>query len=136
MYGLKLHLMVTHQGYPVAFCLTPGATRDVTGLLDFDFDLPGGALMVADKAYNNYEIEDVLETAGIHLRPMRKQNAKRPLPPWWLYLQARYRKAIATTGSLLQRLLPKSIHATSAAGFELKIVLFVLAISITCSPDL
>jgi hypothetical protein len=38
---------------------------------------------------------------------------------------------IETTGSLLERRLPKSIHAVTAVGFELKVVLFVLAESFT-----
>jgi hypothetical protein len=37
---------------------------------------------------------------------------------------------IETTGSLIERLLPKSIHAVTASGFELKIGIFVLACSI------
>lgn len=137
-YGLKVHLLVTRDGCPVEFFLTPGATADVTGLQDFDFDLPAGALIVADKAYNDYAIEDILDGVELHLRPIRKSNSQRALPPHWCYLQALYRKAVETTGSLLERLLPKSIHATSALGFELKVVLFVLALSFNCFaiPDL
>ena len=37
----------------------------------------------------------------------------------------------AVLGSLLERLLTKHIHATSASSFELKVVLFVLAVSIS-----
>ena len=37
---------------------------------------------------------------------------------------------IETTGSLIERLLPKSIYAVTAKGFELKVALFVLACSI------
>jgi hypothetical protein len=136
VYGLKAHLLVTRQGCPVEFFLMPSATADVTGLRDFDFDLPEGALVAGDKAYNDYEMEDVLATAGIHLRPFRKHNSKRPLPPHWHYLLAHYCKAIETTISLFARLLPKSIHATSAQGFELKVVLFVLAVSINSFPIL
>jgi hypothetical protein len=61
---------------------------------------------------------------------MRKCNAKRQFPVWVQYLQHHYRKRIETTGSLLERLLPKSIHAVTAIGFELKVVLFLLAVSI------
>lgn len=136
VYGLKVHLLVTRTGAPVEFFLTPSATADVTGLRNFDFDLPEGALVVGDKAYNDYEMEDVLETAGIHLRPFRKHNSKRPHPPHWHYLLAHYRKAVETTVSRITRLFPKSIHATSAVGFELKVVLFVLAASINCFPIL
>jgi len=47
-----------------------------------------------------------------------------------IYFQACIRKIIETTGSLIERLLPKSIHAVAAKGFELKVALFVLACSI------
>jgi len=129
-YGLKLHLMVTENGQPVEFFLSPGSFFDGTGLYGFEFDLPEGAQVVGDKAYNNYAIEDMLEVAGIQLSPFRKKNSKRSVPAWVTYLQFHYRKMIETTGSLLSNLLPKKIHATSPAGFELKVTLFILACSI------
>jgi hypothetical protein len=128
-YGIKLHLMVTKAGQPVELMLSPGGFFDGTGLYAFDFDLPEGSLVVGDKAYNNYAVEDLLAVAGIQLSPFRKKNSKRPVAPWIHYLQFHYRKMIETTGSLLSNLLPKKIHATSASGFELKILLFVLACS-------
>ena len=37
-------------------------------------------MVYADKAYNDYEIEDLLaEVEGIRLLPIRKKNSKRPL---------------------------------------------------------
>jgi hypothetical protein len=33
---------------------------------------------------------------------------------------------------LIERILPKTIHAVTARGFELKVFLFVLAYSLTC----
>lgn len=128
-YGVKLHLLVTADMEPVEFFLTPGAESDVAGLEWFDFDLPAGSQIIGDKAYNDYELEDVLKEADLQLLPMRKSNSKRPLPPWWRYLQAKWRKAVETAGSLLERLLPKSIHAVTPQGFELKVVLFVMAVS-------
>lgn len=128
-YGLKLHLMVTQYGQPVEFFLTPGSYSDTRALKLYTFDLPQGAWVVGDKAYNDYGVEDALKEAHIQLLPFRKKNSKRPLPPWIRYLQACYRKAVETTGSLVERLLPKSIHAVTAQGFELKIALFVLACS-------
>jgi hypothetical protein len=38
---------------------------------------------------------------------------------------------VETAGSLVARLLPKSIHAVTSRGFELKIMLFVLAYAIS-----
>jgi hypothetical protein len=134
-YGLKLHLLVTAQAEPVEFFLTPGSCADVAGLDYFDFDLPAESQIMADKAYTNYELEDVLKEADLHLLPLRKSNSKRPVPPWAHYLQAHYRKAVETAGSLLERLLPKSIHAVTAQGFELKVVLFVVALSFSRLPS-
>jgi len=131
-YGVKVHLLVTQDGQPVEFFLTPGAWSDVGCLDGFAFDLPAGSTVYADRGYTNYGFEDQLhEATGITLMPMRKSNAKRQFPVWMQYLQHYYRKRIETTGSLLERLLPKAIHAVTAIGFELKVVLFVLAASIS-----
>jgi hypothetical protein len=132
-YGLKIHLLVTKDGQPVECLLTPGACSDVRSLKLFQFDLPEGSWIDTDKAYNDYEVEDMLlEAAAIQLCPMRKKNSTRAVPPCIAYVQHYYRKKIETVGSLIERMLPKSIHAVTAAGFELKVFLFVLAYSINC----
>ena len=128
-YGLKLHLMVTEQGQPVEFFLAPGSWSDTKALKMYHFDLPEGALVTGDKAYNDYALEDLMDEAGRALRPLRKKNSKRPDPAWMTYLLSCYRKVIETTGSLIEKLLPKHIHAVTARGFELKVALFVLATS-------
>jgi hypothetical protein len=133
-YGLKIHLLVTPDFEPVEFFLTPGSMGDVEGLELFDFDLPAGSQIIGDKAYNDYQLEDILHDADLQLMPIRKSNSKRPFAPWTRYLQGYFRKAVETTGSLLERLLPKSIHTVTAEGFELKLVLFVLALSISRLP--
>ena len=129
-YGLKIHLMITETGQPVEFFLTPGSYSDTSALKWYYFDLPAGAKLTGDKAYNDYDVEDVINEAGISFIPLRKKNSKRPVPPWVHYLRSSYRKLIETTGSLIEQLLPKHIHAVTAKGFELKIALFVLACSI------
>ncbi len=129
-YGLKIHLLVTAQGQPVEFVLTPGSCADVTGLQWFDFELPEGAEIYADKAYNDYRVEDELADLGLHLLPLRKKNSNRPYPPWLTACISRHRKVVETAGSLMQRGMPKSIHAVTAAGFEMKVLLFVLGLSL------
>lgn len=129
-YGLKLHLMVTEQGQPVEFFLTPGSTSDTAAMKWYQFDLPEGAWITGDKAYTDYTMEDLFQEAQRCLLPLRKSNSKRPVKPWIHYLQASYRSAIETTGSMIEKLLPKSIHAVTARGFELKVAMFVLACSI------
>jgi hypothetical protein len=129
-YGLKIHLLVTAQGQPVEFFLTPGADSDTKALKQYAFDLPKNATITGDKAYNDYEYEDLLKDIGLRLIPLRKKNSKRPLEPVVTYWMATARKAVETTGSLIERLLPKHIHTVTAAGFELKVALFILACSL------
>ncbi|MCL4531454.1 MAG: hypothetical protein M1282_18880 [Chloroflexi bacterium] len=129
-YGLRIHIFVTRQGEPVEFFLEPGAFSDTSALGLCNFDVPENSFSTGDKAYNDYLIEDVMREAGIELIPLRKKNSLRPVPAYMTFFQACVRKIIETTGSLIERLLPKSIHAVTAKGFEIKAALFVLACSI------
>lgn len=131
-YGVKIHLLVTKDHQPVEFFLSPGAFSDTDALTQFDFDLPEGSQVFADKAYNYYAVEDILDETDIQLVPDRKKNSKRPLPPWLHFFLRHYRNQVETAGSLIERLMPKSIHAVTPKGFELKVILFVLAFSINC----
>jgi hypothetical protein len=97
-------------------------------LKTFRFDVPEGSQVYADKAYHDDAMEDVLlEASHIQLYPIRKKNSKRTLPPSIADVQHDSRKRIETVGSLIERMLPKTIHAVTAEGFELKVFLFVLA---------
>ena len=136
-YGLKIHLMVTKDGQPVECFLTHGGFGDVDAMKYYAYALPDGAIIYADKAYNDYEIEDLLkEIDHIKLMPMRKKNSKRALPPYISFVQSYHRKRVETAGSLIEQLLPKSIHAVTAQGFELKVALFVIASSLNCYLNL
>ena len=136
-YGLKIHLMVTQDGQPVECFLTPGSFGDIDALKYYAYELPEGAIIYADKAYNDYEIEDFLkEVDHIQLIPMRKKNSKRALPPYISFVQSYHRKRVETAGSLIAQLLPKSIHAVTSQGFELKVALFVIASSLNCYLNL
>lgn len=132
-YGVKVHLLTTSDRRPVELKLTAGAHSDVRALDYFSWDLPEGATLYGDKAYNDYFVEDALKAgADVELVPIRKQNSKRAVAPYVAFVQHYARKAVETAGSLIEQMLPKSIHAVTARGFELKVVLFVLAYSITC----
>ena len=136
-YGLKTHLMVPQAGQPVACFLTPGGFGDVDALKYYAYALPDGSIIYADKAYNDYESADLLqEVDHIQLIPMRKKNSKRPLPPSISFVQSYHRKRVETAGSLIEQLLPKSIHAVTSRGFELKVALFVIASSLHCYLNL
>jgi hypothetical protein len=93
--------------------------------------------MYADKAYNAYEIEDLLQDVDhIHLLPMRKKNSKRAVSSSISFVQSYYRKRVETAGSLIEQLVPKSIHAVTSQGFALQVALFVVAASLNCYLNL
>lgn len=132
-YGLGVHMLVTAEGgKPVEFFLEAGATNDNNlAFKGFELDLPEGSTIYADKQYNDYHYEDLMEeAASIEMRPLRKKNSKRPFAPFVEYIQQRMRKRIETSLSQIAALLPKKIHAVTAEGFELKVVCFVLAFAI------
>jgi Transposase DDE domain len=111
-YGLKIHLMVTQEGQPIECFLTPGSFGDVDALKYYAYELPYGTIIYADKAYNDYAIEDLLqEVEHITLIPIRKKNSHRALSPSVTFVQSYHRKRVETAGSLIEQLLPKSIHS-------------------------
>jgi hypothetical protein len=117
--------------------LTHGGCGDVDALKCYAYELPYGSIIYADKAYHDYDIEDVLkEVNHIELLPMRQKNSKRALPPYVCFVQSYYRKMVETAGSLIEQLLPKSIHTVTSEGFELKVALLVIAYSLDCYLNL
>lgn len=131
-YGLRVHLVVTGTGEPVEFSLAAGSEADVAIFKELELDLPEGSIICADKAYTDYDYEDLLEEVGLHLKAQRKKNSKRPLAAWEEFLGKPIRQYIETVFSRLTSFFPKKIHAVTPRGFELKIVCFLLAFSIQC----
>lgn len=131
-YGLKVHLIVSASGRPVEITFAPGSVSDLDGFKQLPLDLPAGAEIYADKAYNDYVCEDTLKVLGsVELIALRKDNSKRPHPGYVTFLCHLVRKRVETTFSEIAEHLAKSIHAVTARGFELKVYLTFLAYAIT-----
>jgi Transposase DDE domain len=132
-YGVRMHMISTIYGEPVEIHIAPGSYHDSRIFKQFDLDLPEGSNLYADSGYTDYEYEDfVNESSGFNFLVMRKSNSKRPHKPWVSALISHFRKTIETTFSKITSLFPKSIHAVTAKGFELKVFLFALAHSFKC----
>jgi Transposase DDE domain len=131
-YGLRVPLVVTATGEPVEFFLTRGEESARGALHWYQFDLPAGAQILGDTALNVSAIDDDRASIGIELCPLRKANSTRAMPPWETYLRELHRKYIETAGSMIMQRFPKTMHAVTAAGVELKIILFLLAYSFDC----
>jgi hypothetical protein len=126
-WGLKVHMLVTKEGFPYEFIFTAASLSDVKGLDFLNLDLPQESTIYADKAYNSYQREDFLNQVGIELIAQRKKNMSRIHSGPKSYLLKVNRKRIETTFSGITSYLPKRIHAVTKKGFYLKLLLAILA---------
>lgn len=130
-YGFKVQIIATSDGIPVEYFICAGSYHDITAFKSMDIDLPPDSELFADSAYTDYETEDYYkELEHIHLLAVRKSNSKRPDHPAMAYLKDMMRKRIETTFSEILAWFPLKIHAVTAQGFILKIVLFIFAFTI------
>jgi len=127
-FGLKVHMICTTKREPIEIIFSPGSISDTTIYKQFEYDIPEGSIAYGDGAYNDYEHEDFLkESADITILAIRKSNMIRQHPKALTSLIHRFRRNIETTFSEITSLFPKSIHAVTAKGFELKLMCFIFA---------
>jgi len=119
----------TTDGVPVACVLLPASYHDLTPIHELLYDLPPGAYVYADKAYNSADDEaSILAQTGVRLVPIRKDNMT---PNTWaegLGLRA-FRKTIETVNSQCEAMGLQRLRARTNAGFDLKVYASVLALA-------
>ncbi len=130
-FGLKVCLIVTQAGEPVEMLLVTGSTADITALRCMDLNLPEGSTLFGDSGFLDQPFESALnEEAGVRLVVPRRSNMKEQLDGCLEYICRVRRKQVETTFSQLTERLARSIHAVRPRGFELKVMLTVLAFSL------
>ena len=131
IYGVRVQVIVTVEGFPVEFCVLPASLADVAGVAHLPFSLPAQAQVAADAAYTFYEWEDALaESDEIQMLVGRKRNSKRRDAASIHDYKQWLRRRIETVFGEITKLFPKKIHATTLSGFILKISLFLFAYQI------
>jgi hypothetical protein len=126
--GLKAHVVMDIAGLPIETLFLPASYADITGLKQMDLLLPRNSSLYGDKAYNDYDFEDRLIQKGqIHLQPIRKKNSKRRGGGFLAAIRKKRRRLIESAFSCIEKLMPRSIHAVTQAGFEIKAMLFIMA---------
>lgn len=126
-YGFKVHMIVTSDGIPVEFTFTTGNKHDLDGIKQLPLNLPEGTEILADAAYTDYHLEEMLLDKGIQLLPARKSNSKKPHNPCTEYRISIYTKRIETSFSDITKYMPKKIHAVTETGFLIKLIIFIWA---------
>ena len=126
--GFKLHMISDVKGNPVSMKLEVASKSDIKALRETKLNLPENSRLYADKAYNHYDYEDFLvQKHNIHLQPIRKKNSKRKSSGFLEQIRKKKRRIIESAFSCIEKLMPRSIHAVTINGFQLKAMLFVLA---------
>lgn len=127
-YGFRVQVITTTDGLPIDYFISAGSFVDVTAFQAMNIDLPEGSELYADSGYTDYHLEDLYQTCEhIQLKICRKSNAKRKDKAYQAYLKNHYRKKIENVFSCITAFFPKKIHAVTAKGFLLKIILFLFA---------
>ncbi len=109
--------------------LTPASHSDVRLLQSLLWDLPEGRCFWAIGLTRT----TAWKMSSIRLLPLRKKQSKRAIAVYVAFVQQRLRRRIERVGSRFGRLLPRWIHVRAARGFELKIMLFLLAYTVPYS---
>ena len=88
----KIHALVDAEGRPLRLCLTPGQTHDSQPAPDLLDDIEDGAILLADKAYDNNAVRSQLKAKGgwANIPPKRHRTSALPFSKW-LY---RYRNLV------------------------------------------
>jgi hypothetical protein len=126
-FGFKVHVVVTSEGIPVEYTFTVGSAHDLEGMKQLPLNLPPGSELMADSAYTDYLLEEIMLENDIRLLADRKANSKYPHDPCVEYLIASQRKRVETAFSDIAKLMPKAIHAVTPHGFIIKIIAFIWA---------
>jgi hypothetical protein len=128
-YGFKVHLISTPQGYPVEFLVTAGKVHDNAAMQGMDIDLPEKSNLYGDAAYLNEEEKELLKTyQSIDLKAATKKNLK-VQNTWAEELENKYfRKSVENVFSQINYTFPRTIHAVTAKGFLLKILITILTL--------
>ena len=128
-YGFRVQVITTEEGLPVQFYVHAGSFADVTPC---PWTCPRAANSTptpATPTMNWRTCSRQLE--GVRLLACRKRNAKRAHQPYQAYLKQHYRKRIETTFSQITGFFPKKLHAVTAEGFILKLILLIFAFTLS-----
>lgn len=133
-YGVKVQLLTTKDGIPIAFHFTPGKTGDAKAIGKMIDKLPAEASLYGDSAYIDYGLEDAaFERKCILLKIQRKSNSKRMDTLEQKSEKLKMRKRVETAISDIKKMFPRTIHAVTLDGFLIKLTLFVFGLQLNKS---
>jgi len=130
-YGFKVAVLTTEDGLPVEIAFLPGSYFDSKFLNRMHFNLPQGASIFGDGAFQDYQVEDwALDLDQCAWEVTRRKNTKRGDVYQIILWKKTMRRKIESSFSAITNLFPRTIHAVTINGFLLKVFIFVFAFGI------
>jgi hypothetical protein len=137
-YGFKVAVLSTEEGVPVEIAFLPGSYHDSRFLNRMYLDIPPQASIFGDNAFENHDLEDNSgQMDEIEWEVTRKKNTTRgdiyQIKLW----KQMIRRKIESVFSAISARLPKTIHAVTADGFNIKTFMFIFSYTLSfLFPDL
>ena len=130
-YGVRVVLLLTEAGVPVEFAFLPGAAFDARAYNVLPLCLPPGAEVYGDCAFVSEALETLArEHEGVAMCVcLRRDSVRRQRPEIEARKQIIRHPVEAAFSGLLSHF-GRHIHAVTFRGFQLKVLLFVLAHSL------
>jgi hypothetical protein len=131
-YGFKVAVLCTEEGIPVEIAFLPGSYHDSRFLNRIHFNLPANARVFGDNAFENHELEDNTELMDqIQWETVRKKNTTRgDIYQIRLWKQS-VRRNVEAVFSAITTGFPKTIHAVTVDGFNLKVFMFIFSYALS-----
>jgi Transposase DDE domain len=131
-YGFKVAVLSTEEGVPVEIAFLPGSYHDSRFLNRMYLDIPPQASIFGDNAFENHELEDNSgEMDEIQWEVMRKKNTRRGDIYQIRLWKQQIRRKIESVFSAISSTLPKTIHAVTADGFNIKTFMFIFSYTLS-----
>jgi Transposase DDE domain len=140
-YGFKFSPISNCLGLITDYSFKPAKTYDPNCLLGTNLTIPEGSQILADSIYDNDSLIESLRTQSIELTPVLKKRKAHKLENQNSNYEDRTfikysRRAIETTFSKFEYLIPKKFNSKKLDGLILKLHVAVLAYNIQKVYDL
>lgn len=131
-FGLKLHALVTVDGFISDFFLTPAGVDDRLAVFELIEDKPS-IKIIADKGYVDETLKCQLENEkNILLLSLKRKNSKNPLEKQLRNVLSKTRRRIETSFSqLAEQFNVNKVRAKSKWGLMLRVTIKILAHNIS-----
>jgi IS5 family transposase len=119
-FGWRLQLVCSAEGLPVAFDVLPAAWHGMTAIQWLTAELPAGATVLGDKAYDSDLDKTLCDDYGnILLLPKRRRNMIQDVPEHQPLLR-RFRPVIETVHSQFEKMGVQPLRVRTNLGLLLK----------------